>query len=271
MNRGLMHKAACEIWPTTLLCGGLLFGVEAILAYVLPTFEAQFSEAMRQMRFVQTFMGAMLGINVSGPLGPEVFFALPWVHPVVLALVWSHALVCCTRTPAGEIERGTADVTFTLSVTRWDILRSETAVWFAASVAVLVLALLGDIVGGWYVADQQQPDMARLLTVLANLLCMVLAVGGLSWLVSALSDRRGPAITVAFVVLLASFLLNFLAQFWKFAEHISFLGLLNYYRPLFILRDGVVPWRDMAILLAVAVGLWTAAGIVLNRRDVCTV
>ena len=44
MNRGLMLKAAFEIWPATLLCGALLFGVEAALAYVLPTFEAQLSD-----------------------------------------------------------------------------------------------------------------------------------------------------------------------------------------------------------------------------------
>jgi ABC-2 type transport system permease protein len=271
MNRGWLHKAAIEIWPATLLCGAMLFGVEALLAYVLPTFEAQFSETVRQIRFLQTFVGAMLGVNVSGPLGPEAIRAFPWVHPVVLALVWAHALVCCTRTPAGEIDRGTADVTFTLNVTRWEILRSETAVWFVASLLVLTLTLLGNIVGGWYAAPDQPADLARSLVVLANLVCMYLAVGGLSWLVSALSDRRGSAITVAFVVLLASFLLNFLANFWDVADRISFLGLLNYYRPLFILRDGTVPWRDMAILLASAIGLWTTAGIVFNRRDVCTI
>jgi hypothetical protein len=270
MNRGLMLKAAFEIWPATLLCGALLFGVEAALAYVLPTFEAQLSEAVRQIDFLKTFIGVMLGVNVSGPLGPEAVMAYCWVHPVVLALVWAHALVCCTRTPAGEIDRGTADVTFTLCVTRWEILRSETAVWLVAGVVVLAMTLLGNIVGGWYAAADPRDDWARTLIVLANLLCIYLTVGGFTWLVSAFCDRRGSAITITFVALLASFLLNFLAQFWTLAERISFLGLLNYFRPLFIFRDGIVPWRDMGILLAAAVALWIAAGIVFNRRDVCT-
>ena len=271
MNRGIMLKAAIEMRSATLLCGGLLFGVEAVLAYVLPTFQSQFSESLRQIRFIQTFVSVMLGVNASGPLGPEVFSAFPWVHPVVLALVWSHALMCCTRMPAAEIERGTIDVTLTLPVTRWAILRSETLVWLVAAVLVMGLALLGNQAGGRYLESQSPPDLPRSLTVLANLLCLYLAVGGLAWLVSAASNQRGTAITIVFLILLASFLLNFLAQFWDVAEHISFLGLLNYYRPLFTLRDGTVPWHDMGILLASAAILWTAAGIVLSRRDICTV
>ena len=160
MNRGLMLKAALEIWPSTLLCGGMLFGVEAILAYVLPTFQAQFSEALLQIRFIQTFINAMLGANGSEQLGPETFMAFPWVHPVVLALVWAHSLLCCTRMPAGEIDRGTADVTFTLPVTRWTSLRSETAVWLTAALVVLAMTLLGNMIGGLSAPPNLRPDLA---------------------------------------------------------------------------------------------------------------
>jgi ABC-2 type transport system permease protein len=271
MNRGLLLKAAHEMWPATLLCGVWLFGVEAALAYVLPTFEAQLADAMRQIGFVKTFVGVMLGVNMSGQMGPEAIQAYAWVHPVVLALVWTHALVCCTRTPAGEVDRGTADVIFTLPVTRWEILRSETAVWLAATLVVLGLTVLGNLVGASFTEEDEPMQWPRLLIVLANLLCMILAVGGLAWLVSAVCDRRGTAIAIAFGLLLTSFLLNFLAQFWSVAEHLSFLGLLNYFRPLFVFRDGTIPWHDMGILLAAAIGLWTAAGVVFSRRDVCTV
>jgi ABC-2 type transport system permease protein len=271
MNRGVMLKAAYEIWPATLMCGVLLFAVEAILAYVMPTFQAQFSEALMQIRFIQTFVGTMLGINASGPLGPEAFSAFPWVHPVVLAVVWTHALVVCTRMPAGEIDRGTVDLTLTLPVTRWGILRAETVDWLAAGAIVLLSGFAGNELGGRYIDAAERPALGRSLLVLANLACLYLAVGGLAWLASAASNRRGPAMIVVFLVLLASFLLNFLAQFWTVAQRISFLGVLDYYRPLYILRDGTVPWQDMAVLLAVAMALWIAAGAIFSRRDVCTV
>jgi ABC-2 type transport system permease protein len=271
MNRGMLLKAAYESWPATLLCGLLLFSVEAILAYVMPIFQAQFSESMMQIRFIQTFVGAMLGINASEQLGAEAFTAFSWVHPVVLALVWAHALVCCTRMPSGEIDRGTVDLTLTLPLTRWGILRAETAVWIAAGVTVLALGLAGNELGGSFADAATRPELRRSLIVVANLLCLYLAVGSLAWLVSAASSRRGPAMIVVFLILLASFLLNFLAQFWSVAQRIRFLGVLDYYRPLYILRDGTIPWPDMGVLLGVAVVLWIAAGVVFARRDVSTI
>jgi len=269
--RGIALKAAYEAWPATLMCGLLLLGVEAILAYVIPTFQAQFSESLMQIKFVQTFVGAMLGVDASQQLGVEAFTAYPWVHPVVLALIWTHALVCTTRMPVGEIDRGTVDVTLTLPVTRWGMLTAESLVWIAAGIVVLALGYAGNELGGSYVDASMRPQTRESLLVMANLFCLYLAVGGLSWLVSASSNRRGPALILVFMILLASFLLNFLAQFWSVAERISFIGMLNYYRPIYILRDHTVPWQNMAILLAAALTLWTAAGITFNRRDVCTV
>ena len=67
-----------------------------------------------------------------------------------------------------------------------------------------------------------------------------------------------------------SFLLNYLAQMWEIASKFSFLGLLQYDRPLFILRNGAWPLRDLTILLCLAAVLWTTAAIVFARRDLST-
>src|SRR5262249_39139303 len=97
------------------------------------------------------------------------------------------------------------------------------------------------------------------------------AVGGLSWLVSSLSDRRGRAMTIVFLVLLALFLLNYLAPFWGPLEKIAFLSPLHYHRPVNVLGSGVWPWRDMGVLLTSGGAMWLAAGAVFARRDLCTV
>jgi hypothetical protein len=270
MNRGIMAKAAIELWPVTLLCGLLLAAAEAALAYVIPTFQAQWSQSVSQIGFLQDFVSAMLGVKVADQLGPEAFTAFPWVHPVVLSIVWAHALLCCTQTPAGEIDRGTADVTMTLPVTRWGILVSHTVVWIVAGLIVIALALAGNAFGGSFVDAELRPGSERVQSMLANLFCLYLAVGAFAWLISACSNRRGMALTILFVALLASFLLNFLAQFWDVADRVSFLSVMYYYRPLFILRDGTIPWGDIAALLIAAATFWIAAGIVFSRRDVCT-
>src|SRR5262245_53828361 len=229
MNRGLMLKSIRELWPTTLLCGFALAAIESVLAYVMPTFAQQFSQQILQVQFIQNLVKAMLGMNTGEALGPEMFTSIPWVHPVVLAIVWAHAIVCCTRVPAGEVDRGTIDVLLGLPVSRWEVLLSDTVVWLGSSVLMAGTAVIGNAIGSSAAATASQPDMARRLIVLANLLCLYLVVGSFGWLVSTLSDRRGRAITLVFAVVVASFLLNYLAQFWSVAEKVSFLSILTYY------------------------------------------
>jgi ABC-type transport system involved in multi-copper enzyme maturation permease subunit len=189
----------------------------------------------------------------------------------VLALIWTHAIVCCTRVPAGEVDGGTIDVLLGLPVSRWQVLVSETVVWLGSSLIVIALVILGNAIGTAAADPALPPSAARRVITAVNLLCLYISVGSFAWLVSALSDRRSRAITVVFGVVLASFLLNYVAQFWSVADGVSFLSILVYYRPLVVLRDGSWPIKDMSVLLTLSVLLWFAAGIVFARRDLSTV
>jgi ABC-2 type transport system permease protein len=230
-----------------------------------------------QVEFFRTIIKALLGTDIGDMLGPEAIMAIAWVHPVVLAIIWTHAIVFCTRVPAGEIDRGTVDVLFGLPASRWRVYLSETAVLAGSGVLLVVMGLLGHRLGMLTAESAHRPPLGPLTAVTANLFCLYLAVGGLAFLISAVSDRRGRAIAVVFAILLASFLLNFLAQFWRPAEMISFLSLLSYHKPLLVMRGGgedtwgAWPLADMAVLIGFAAATWTAGGIWFARRDICTV
>ena len=270
MNRGLILRALRESWPTTLTLGLVLAVVESLLAFVLPKFGSQVAQEWLQLDFARGIMQAMLGTAVADRLGPQMFAAMAWVHPVVLALVWAHALVCCTRVPAGEVDRGTVDVLLGLPVSRWEIFFSETFVWLGCGLVLMAAALVGNVLGGLSLPPGQREHVSRLLVVLLNLYLLYVAVGGLAWLISAVSDRRGRAITIVFLVLLTLFLLNYLAQFWAPLEKIVFLGPLHYYRPITVLGTGAWPLRDLAVLLGAGALLWFLGGVIFSRRDLCT-
>jgi ABC-2 type transport system permease protein len=271
MNRGLLIRAFRESWPTTLLLGLVLMGVEAALAFVLPKFGSQMSEQWLQLGFVREIIQAMVGAEIGDRLGPQMFQSIAWVHPVPLALTWAHALVSCTRVPAGEVDRGTADVLLGLPVSRWEVFISETVVWLVCGAAILAAALAGNILGAHGLPPEHRPQLSRLFIVLANLFCLYAAVGGLAWLVSAFSDRRGRAVTLLFVILLSLFLLNYLAPFWHPLEKIAFLSPLHYHRPVNVLGNGTWPWKDMSVLLGAGGAMWLTGGAVFARRDLCTV
>jgi hypothetical protein len=86
-----------------------------------------------------------------------------------------------------------------------------------------------------------------------------------------MSDRRGRAITAGFVVLLALFLLNYLAEFWQPLAKFQFLNPLHYHRPMMALETGVWPLKDMCTLLLAGALMWLAGGVIFARRDLCTV
>lgn len=270
MNRGLLLKTFREVWLGTMLFGLGLFVFEALLAYVLPTFFEDMAGPILQMPFFKNILRAMLGIEVGDSLGPTVLSSFAWVHPIALTLMWAHEIMFCTRVPAGEVDRGTMDVLLALPVSRWRIYVSETVAWLASGVCVLLLGLGGCLLGGLTVASENRAPWVLLLKVVANLGCLYLAVGGLAMLVSAMSERRGRAVAVVFALVLASFFLNVLAQFWSVAEHLSFLSVLHYYKPFAILQEGLWPVKDMLILTGCGAVLWTAGGIVFARRNICT-
>jgi ABC-type transport system involved in multi-copper enzyme maturation permease subunit len=271
MNRGLMRRAWCEVWPGTLILGLLLLLVEAVVAFVLAKFGAQFSREWLGIEFARNLMQAMLGTKIMDHIGPAMFQTVAWVHPVVLALAWAHALICGTRVPAGEIDRGTADVLLGLPVSRREVFFSESFVWLASGALLLAAALTGNMLGSLALPEVERPAFGRLLIVLLNFYCLYFMVGGLAWLISSCSDRRGRAMTTTFLILLVLFLLSYLVQFWQPLEKIVFLSPLQYHRPVSVLDYGTWPAGDMGVLLAAGLVLWGAAGWIFCRRDLCTV
>jgi hypothetical protein len=270
MNRGLLGKALRECWLGTLAFGVALAVVEALLAFALLRFQDLVTALGSQIPILQHALRAMLGATGTSPLSPEMIGAIAWVHPVPLALVWAHVLIYCTRVPAGEVDRGTIDILLGMPVSRWQLWRGEMVVWLVAGAAILLMGLAGNVLGNLAASGGLRTDARRLGIIFVNGFCLYFAVGGLTWLASAASDRRGRAIAVPFAVVLGSFLLAFLAPLWSPAERVSFLSLLHYYVPLAIIRDGVWPVRDMIVLLACGTALWTAGGLIFARRDLST-
>ena len=187
--------------------------------------------------------------------------AFLWVHPAVLALIWGYEITICTRLPAGEMDRGTIDVLLSWPLSRRKIYCCETIVWLISGVLLIVLGYLGHRSTVSAMPVEMRPESGRSAIVMANLFCVYVAVGGIAFLVSALSDRRGRAVAVGFALVLTSFLVNFLAPFWWPAKKVAFLSVMQYYQPARLISSGEFPWQDATVLLTVAAasrGCWVA-------------
>ena len=271
MMRGVLHKIVLEVWLGTLAFAIGLFVIKALLTLILPQFQAELSELAMSIPFLRSMLSALLGAEVGEELTSSMIEGVLWAHPLVLSMPWAHEMLLCTRVPAGEVDRGTIDVLLGLPVSRRRLFLAESFVWLASGVFILAAGWVGDLAGRTMLAGVETANAWHGVLVALNLGCLYVAVGGFAFLVSALSSRRGVALGIVFAMVLASFLLVFIAEFWAPARSLVFLSLLDYYRPAQVLGAGRLPLGDVAVLLGLGVVMWTAAGVVFMRRDVRTI
>lgn len=269
--RGLLTRIALEVrWPVAWFSLGLCL-VMSLLTALLPKVLANMDQMFAKLEMIKPLLTALLGVDPGEQAPAQVAQAFLWVHPTVLTLLWAHETMYCTRCPAGEVDRGTADFLYCLPVSRWKLFIAETVGWLLSGGLILGAGYAGHLVSSMILQPEMRTAFPITARVMVNLGAVYLAVGGLAFLVSSLSDRRGRAIGIVFGILLASFLLNVLAQFVEWASMISWLSMLHYYRPAIILRTQAMPWTDIATLSAIGFITWTAGGIIHHRSRLCTV
>ncbi len=268
--RGVLIKIVHETLLALALFSLGLMLVEILLNLILPQVLDQMDEMMTRLPFVRDLISALLGIDIEGEITAQLMQAFVWVHPTVLTLLWANETMFCTRFPAGEIDRGTIDVLLALPVSRRRIYFCETIVFLVGGALMIGAAAIGYAIGSQSMPVEIRPAWAFVGITLLNLFCLYVAVGGVAFLVSSLSERRGRAVFGVFTIVVASFLINFVAQFWEPAQPLAFLSVVEYYQPAKILRAGTFPSGDVAVLLAIGFVAWIAACEVNARRSIST-
>ncbi len=273
MNIGLIRRAMREILWTTLVFAGIAAAISGLLAFMLPRIQERFMQRQFIPPPLRAFRTALFGFDGAGANAGDVAFALAWSHPILLALISAHAIMVCTRILASEVERGTVDILLSMPVSRWKLYLSETAAWLLAGAIVLGAVFAGSFIGAQYIKPELRPDFGRLALVLANLSLVYTLIAAASSLAAVLTDRRVRAVLVVLLLTVFSLLINFLYILdpsLDFTRRLRFLSFLEYYKPIQMLMENAVPWRNLAILGGLSLGLWTAAGVWLARRDVTT-
>jgi putative exporter of polyketide antibiotics len=219
---------------------------------------------------VRNFIRMLLGADLKDMLNRTSFAAFAFVHPAMLSVTWAFVIVVCTSVPAGEVDRGTADLLLSLPISRWGIYVSLSVVVFSCATLLAFAPWLGACITEQIEEWPEPLQLNRLFLAAINGMAAVWAVVGVGLAVSACSSRRGVAVGLVLGWLLASFALNFLGALWEPAERLAFLSLLDYFRPLIIVRDGTLNLRHIAVLMAIAATGWILGAIIFARRDIRT-
>lgn len=308
--RGLLVKIFLEVRGAVFWFAAGLALIMGLLTALLPRVLGDIHRVFERIPFVKPLLTALLGVDPGDRMTATMSQAFLWVHPTVLTLMWAHEVMFCSRLPAGEVDRGTIDFLLGLPVSRWRLFLAETIGWLCSGAVILLSGYSGHLLASFYLQPDMRPPLLVTVYVMVNLFAVYLAVGGFAFLISSLSDRRGRAVGVVFAVLLISFLLNFVAQFWDPLKSMTgdsqavmqgplsilvpaansgdrlnesepqapvtgwsmaHFSVMDYYRPAIIIQSEVFPWRDVGLLIAIAGATWVLAGICLRNRSICTV
>lgn len=220
--------------------------------------------------FLKKIFEVGFGINVSGEVSLRILFAVCFTHGVILTLTWAVMIATSSRVTAGEIEKGTADLLLTLPVTRSEVYFSTSLVWFLAALILSVCPVIGVWTGLQFFESTEVIDAREYFRPALNFFSLLVAIGGISSLASCLINRRGPAVAVTIGILLASTTLKFVEPFIEGVANIRFLGLLNYFRPVEVVRAGQWPVFEVVVLLLLGASCWTIGLVVFCRKDIPT-
>ncbi len=268
MNRGIFRKTARDTLPLLLIITIAIVTLESLVVGVLSEFTEEINYIWLQRPLFQRFAKMLVGADLGPEASATTFMTIGFTHPLMFTLTWLFLLVTCTRVIAGEIDRGTADLLLTLPVSRGSVYVSVSAVWVLSGIPISLAPLSGAWIGEHVFSLWEPLVLSRLAILIVNLLALYLAIGGAVMLASSVVSRRGPAVAVVLAGLLASFLLNFLAQLWSPAEHVAFLSILHYYKPLPVVRTGDWPLLNITVLLGLGAVFWSVGLWRFTRRDI---
>lgn len=244
--------------------GLVAYGWMIVAFFPLIARNPEYTEIVKDV-FTEEMMAAFGGVGLEfttlgGFLGIE-YLSLIWVFIVGAAVITFAA-----GELAGSVEDGTMEVTLSqpvsrvkVAVTRYLAMAAYAAVLCVATVLTLFLA------GLLHGVDVPFRAMALLSAVC---LLVALAIGGLAFMISAMTTGKGRTIGITLGVMLAMYLANVLGSLNADFSWLSRLSLFDYWKPNAVIDDLTVApaaWLVFGVAAAAfcAIGLYA-----FQKRDV---
>lgn len=268
MNWAITRRTGLDTLPLFLLTAAGSVAFVVLFSWAMVRMGKEVLEFVGKFPFIRRILEMSLGVRTEGDISLNILFAVSLTHLVVLALAWSLIIATVTRVTAGEIERGTADLLLSLPVPRLKIFSSVSLVWVVAAVLVALCPWLGIVIGSSVFDTSEEVRVWRFAPAVANLAAMHLFVGGMTTLLAVVFSRRSHAIAAAIGILLLSATLNFIEPFLEAVRRIRFVSLLNYFRPVDVVRLETWPVGNLCALLGAGLVCWILAAAIFVRRDI---
>jgi ABC-2 type transport system permease protein len=198
------------------------------------------------------------------------FQVMFWNHPFVLLLVCSWAISRGSAAVAGEIERGTLDLTLSRPVSRLEYFATQVVGGLLGLFVLASALVVGNRVGGLYNHVADPPSASALIKPAVNLALLGVAVYGYTLLIAARDVVRWRPNLFAAALTLCGFAAGVTSTLPTLSdwEWVGRFSVFKAFDPVEVAVTGKTFVRHAAGLSAVgAIGV-AAAFVIFQRRDV---
>ncbi|BCG58213.1 ABC transporter permease subunit [Paenibacillus sp. URB8-2] len=207
------------------------------------------------------------GLN-SGFASAEAFISGEY-YGLILVLILS--IVCVqmsTRLMAGMVDQGSMAYLLSTPTTRAKVSTTQALVLIMSLIVIVGVTTLAGFLGeAWFLGDSYPFNGERFLQLNLVAFMLFFAIGGLTFLVSCLSNDEKKALGISGLIAFGFFTIDLVAKISDKLSWMKSLTLFTLYRPSEIVA-GQAEWGRISLVL-LAVGLLSfGLGIVLfKRRD----
>jgi ABC-2 type transport system permease protein len=245
-----------------------LFGLGWLSSFIACRIERQFlkvsgNEAERFEQFTRGMGGAAMDFS---SLSFQVMF---WNHPFVMIVICVWAISRGSAAVAGEIERGTLDITLSRPVSRPEYLGSQIVGALLGLALLASMLVAGNRIGGLYNPVKDTPSLLSLVKPAANLALVGAAIYGCSLLFAAKDVVRWRPNLIAASATIASFAAGVVSAFPTLSdwEWVGRFSVFKAFDPVEVAVTGATFARHAAGLGAVAATGILLSFILFQRRD----
>jgi len=188
-----------------------------------------------------------------------------------LILVLILAIVCVqlsTQLMARLVDQGSMAYLLSAPTTRGKVALTQAAVLASGLLVILAVTTVAGLVGHvWILGEKYDFNTESFILMNVSAFLLFFAVGGISFLVSSLSDDEKRAMSISGAITFGFFSLDLISKFSESVEWLRYFTIFTLYRPGDIINGKGDAFVAFPVLLGIAVIAFALAVFLFRKRD----
>ncbi|CAI6086606.1 ABC transporter permease subunit [Cohnella sp. JJ-181] len=212
--------------------------------------------------------GVGRAFSLSGFDSAEAFISGEYYGLILVLILAIVSVQLSTQLMARLVDRGAMAYLLSTPTTRVRIALTQACVLVSGLLIIMGATTLAGFAGkAWLLSDRYAFDAGSFAVLNAAAFLLFFAVGGIAFLVSAVSNDEKKALGISGLIVFGFYSLDLLG---KLADSIAWmrdLSIFSLYRPGEIAGGGAFPALGFALLAAIGLASFAAATALFKRRD----